>query len=281
MGDSELYQAILQRRSVRRYQRAPLDPVARARVAAIIDRVEPLLADNAFLLRRQDHDVDGAMLHLLGGYGKLITPPHLLAPCVTSGRHALVDLGYRMEQVAVGLTSLGLGSCFIGVLPNERLAAELFDLPPAGRIGALLVYGYLPKRGLDRALNGLLHGAMRAGSRLPLDALCYDEEWQPTGAPDELCALLLAARRAPSAVNAQPWRFAWRDGALLVLVKRHNSRYGGKIKQEYRYYDGGICMANLAMAARALDRALSWSLLSDGDLDCPDHLEPLARATLA
>ena len=39
--------------------------------------------------------------------------------------------------------------------------------------------------------------------------------------------------------------------------------------------------APLDSAARALDRALSWSLLSDGDLDCPGHLEPLARATLA
>jgi hypothetical protein len=50
--------------------------------------------------------------------------------------------------------------------------------------------------------------------------------------------------------------------------------------QKYRYFDGGICMSNVAMAMDALGQKGSWRLLDRESGEIPPHpetLEPLAR----
>jgi hypothetical protein len=59
-------------------------------------------------------------------------------------------------------------------------------------------------------------------------------------------------------------------------------RYGKGITAQYRLYDGGICMANLALALDALGLSGSWEPLPDADEDQaklghPSDLQPLAK----
>jgi hypothetical protein len=91
--------------------------------------------------------------------------------------------------------------------------------------------------------------------------------------------LLGAARAAPSADNAQPWRFLWCDGELYLYVLKQSWRYRLGGTQDYRWYDGGICMANVSLALEALSMAGEWRLVGGltGEAPaCPDELEPLA-----
>ena len=78
-------------------------------------------------------------------------------------------------------------------------------------------------------------------------------------------------------MDAQPWRFLWRDGRLHLFLKTSNLRYGPK--SDYRYYDGGACMGNVLLAMQALGLEGRWLLYDGHEPDMPQHpdwLEPLA-----
>jgi len=287
---NDLYQAILARRSVRRYAKQPLSAEALAGVRATLYAVQPLVPDNRFKVLVHDVEPGEDLRAALGGYGRMVSPPHYLVPYVVgpSDRvplHPLTDLGYRVEQIAVRLTGLGIGSCYIGCLGREDAVRARFELPSAARVGAILLFGY-PARGLGgRAFNALMHRAVGAANKLPAERIFFDGTFdRPTAPPGKWAQLVEAARNAPSAVNAQPWRFLWHAETLHLFVRRKSLRYGTGPRKAYRLYDGGICMGNVSLALEALGMAGRWRLYTGREADLPDHpadLQPLARLQLA
>ncbi|MBM3190833.1 MAG: hypothetical protein FJZ90_19195 [Chloroflexi bacterium] len=285
MQQPALYDAILARRSVRRYDPTPLDEAARGRIGAIIAQVKPLVPEHIFDVLQRDVAPDSDTMVALGGYGLIAQPPHCLVPYMPDSPHALVDLGYRVEQIAVRMVPLGVGSCFVGVLKDEAAAAAAFGLPPGTRVGAYLLYGR-PSQGLvARALGRAARAAIGARNKLPPERIFFWERFDEPGSPQgELAPLVEAARNAPSADNAQPWRLLWRDRTLYLFVRRHSWRYGSGKQQLYRFYDGGTCMANISLAMEAVDMRGKWALYRGVEEDVPSHpedLEPLARLTIS
>jgi nitroreductase len=276
-----LYQAILARCSVRRYDKAPLDEAKLAQVRGIISSVKPLISDNRFTVLAYDVSADEDLVATLGAYGRLVSPPHYLVPTMTGKEFLLEDLGYRTEQIAVRLTALGLGSCYIGSLGREAAVRARFALPEDARIGAFLVYG-LPSEGLnDQAVNTMIRAAVGANRKLPPERVFFQGTFDaPTTPPLELAPLIEAACHAPSAVNAQPWRLLWHGDRLHLFVRRHNLRYGGGATAYYRLFDGGICMANVALASEALGMKSQWTMYKGTEPDVPPHpasLQPVAK----
>lgn len=91
------YQAILSRRSVRRYDRTPLDGATLARVEEIASQVRPLVPSNRFEVLVRDVGPGEDLVATLGAYGRLVSPPHYLVPFITGQKHLLADLGCRVE----------------------------------------------------------------------------------------------------------------------------------------------------------------------------------------
>ncbi len=216
----------------------------------------------------------------MGAYGYIVTPPHAIAPYIIGNHLPLVDLGYRVEQIVILLTCLGIGTCYIGTLYREEDNRARLDLPADSRCGALLVFGYPASSATGRTLNSLMRSVPRGNTRHPLNMLFHQGSFDhPTYPPDDLLPILSAARASPSAVNVQPWRFLWHEGELHVFVKRYNQKYGLGPGQAYRYYDGGICLANIKLAMNAQKLDGEW-ILHDQGYDIPNHpstLEPLAK----
>ena len=127
----------------------------------------------------------------------------------------------------------------------------------------------------------MVHLAVGATRKLPAERIFFRETFGDPGTPPPaLQPLIEAARRAPSAVNAQPWRFLWRGGTLYLFVQRENRRYGKGPAADYRLHDGGICMANIALALEALHRDGRWRMLAEDERGLPNHppgLQPLAK----
>jgi nitroreductase len=278
---SDLYEAILARRSVRRYDKKPLDEATLAQVRETISRVKPLVPENQFEVFVRDDAASENLVEVLGGYGRFVTPPHYLAAYGLGEDHVLEDQGYRVQQIAVRLTALGIGSCYIGALRREDEVRVRFGLPEDARIGAFLVFG-LPSTTLGgQAFNRLMRLAAGASNKLPVERIFFQDTFDsPTTPPSQLSPLIEAGRHAPSAVNAQPWRFLWRDGRLYLFVTRHNRKYGSGPSAQYRFYDGGICMGNVALALEALGMEGQWTTLMGREPDIPEHptdLQPLAK----
>jgi nitroreductase len=283
--ESDLYQAILNRRSIRRYEDRVLDAASMTNVHQIIEAVEPLVAENTFhVLHRPGMLIDRDFIRSMGAYGIVVSPPHALAPYALASRFPLVDLGYRVEQIVIGLTRLGLGSCYIGTMGREQTVRERLDLPPSARCGALLVFGHPATSVGGKALNRFIRSVPRGDARLPEDQVFFDGSFDnPSVAPGDLKSLIVAGQSAPSAINTQPWIFLWRDDVLHLFVKRQNPKYGRGRSQDYRLYDGGICLANLSLAMRALEIEGRWLLPDDPDYAIPPHpqsLEALAALRL-
>ena len=282
---SDLYQAILNRRSVRRYDAQVLDSASMKRVQQIIEAEVPLVPENGFhVLHRPGMLIDRDFIKSMGSYGYIVSPPHVIAPYAMGERFALLDLGYRVQQIVIGLTQLRLGSCYIGSLGREEVVRERLDLPRDSRCGALLVFGRAATSLGGRALNTFIRSVPKGDERLPEEQVFFDGSFDnPSQSPKDIRPLITAGRSAPSAINAQPWVFLWRDSILHLFVNRHNPKYGRGRSQDYRFYDGGICMANLFLAMRALGMDGRWVLPDEGSYTAPRHptnLQPLAALHL-
>lgn len=284
LPQSDLYEAILARRSVRRYDGSLLGEAALAQVREIISRVKPLLPENQFEVFVRDHLPGEDLVAVLGGYGRFVSPPHYLVPYMLGEEHLLEDLGYRVEQIAVRLTALGIASCYIGALRREDEVRTRFNLPEGARIGAFLIFGRPATTLGGRAFNTLLRLGAGATRKLPAERIFFQDSFENPATPfPQISPLIEAARHAPSAVNAQPWRFLWHGGRLYLFVTTDNRRYGTGVQQRYGLYDGGICMANIALALEALGMEGRWVMLSGTERDIPEHptnLHPMAMLIL-
>jgi nitroreductase len=252
----------------------------------IVDHVQPLLPGNRFRVMRRDVITGEDLVAAMGGYGRILTPPHYLVAHINNGDHALVDLGYRLEQIAVNMVQLGISVCFIGSLGRESNVRVRFRLPSTARIGAFLLFGYAAESVAGRTINAVIRRASGGANKYAGAEIFYEGSFEtPTAPPKELTKLIEAGRRAPSANNTQPWRFLWQAPTLYLFLDRENTRYGKQpILQEYCYFDGGTCMSNISMAMDPLDAGGEWTLLLDNSEFVPDHPEtmvPLAKLDLA
>ncbi len=282
----DLYSAIINRESVRRYRGESLHKQLLDMIDEIVDHSRPLVEENRFRIMRRDVVTGEDLIAAMGGYGRILTPPHYLVASAVGDRAPLVDLGYRMEQIAIQMVQLGVSVCFIGSLNREANVRVRFRLNRQARTGAFLIFGHAAETVPGRTINAVIRKASGGAAKLEAKDVFYDGSFeQPALPPKALMKLIEAARRAPSANNAQPWRFLWQAGTLTLFVQKYNPRYGNKAElQEYRYFDGGICMANVALALEALGIPGDWELLNTSTLGVPDHpaaLEPLAKLKLS
>ncbi|MGD8759060.1 MAG: nitroreductase family protein [Anaerolineales bacterium] len=284
MENDSLFRAILARRSVRRYHPKPLDTSKLDRVTELIHGLEPLVAENDFrVVFRDGFRIDAQFMQGVGAYGRIISAPHALAPYVVGPKAPLLDCGYRTQQLVARMTALGLATCYVGTLGREEISRAALDLPAASRCAAILVFGNAATSAGGRAVNAIIRGIAKAGWGTRDEAVFFRNAFDNPGEPPQfLQPLIMAALASPSAVDARPWRFLYRDGVVHVFVRRHNPRYGRGVRQKYRYYDGGIGMANIALAMKPLSIEGSWSLeIEAGGIDHPASLEWLAALHLS
>jgi hypothetical protein len=225
------------------------------------------------------------LIAAMGGYGRILTPPHYLVAAMVGSTAPLIDLGYRMEQIAVQMVQLGISVCFIGSMGRETNVRVRFRLNPAARTGAFLIFGRPAESITGRTINTAIRRARGEDTRLDAADIFYHGSFdRPGSPPKQLAKLVEAARLAPSANNAQPWRLLWVQDTLYLFVQKFNSRYGNQlVMQEYRYFDGGTCMANVMLAMESGELYGKWELLDARRADLPDHppnLEPLAKLRL-
>ncbi len=281
---SELYQAMLERHSVRRYAPQPLTEETLAEIAVWATEVEPLVPENHFAVLIRDVVTGDDLVKALGAYGRVLSPPHFMVPYIIGRDRTLTDLGYRTQQIVVRLAYRDIGSCYIGGLARATTLRARFVLRRQARIGTVVIFGSPATALGGRAINVVMRTAMGSASREPLDTFFFSQNFRrSTQPPEKLQPLLEAARQAPSSLNAQPWRFLWRQPWLYVFVRRENEVYGKGVKQNYKYLDVGICMANITMTLQVLDLPADWELLVDGQPNLPRYpreLEPVARLRL-
>jgi len=193
---------------------------------------------------------------ILGGYGKIVGAPHVLAVIVNADTQAAhAHAGYAGQAAILEATTQGLASCWIGGFFDPKKARRLVALSEAEAIVAVVPIGHATDQfsRTERAMRAMAHSR----NRKPLEDIAPgNEQW-----PQWARAAAECARVAPSAINRQPWRLRY-DGASLV-ISRDNILESPRVTKAL---DCGIAMLHAELGALGAGDVGTWEDL-DRELD--------------
>jgi nitroreductase len=198
----------------------------------------------------------------MGGYGRLLSIPHVLVPAIGDGPDSLVDFGYRVERLVIRLTQLGVGTCWLGALTHRDTVVARFGPAEGTTVAAIVAFGRTAQNMASRAVNSAIRSVVGATRKKPVAEFTWRNRVGSPAALTELEAKVLEAlRAAPSTGNAQPWCVVLSDGLLFLGVKTDARYYQLSGNIGYDQVDAGIGMANVSLALEALKLPARWQLL--------------------
>lgn len=258
--ENEFYKTILSRSSIRRYQRKVLKRQDLREIEEFAMGLDGLESDNKLSIVLKTYAVGSEIGKAVGSFGWIMSPPHVLLPYATGKSNALADLGYRCEQIVLQLWLRGIGSCYIGCIHRQARVRKLLDLPQNAKIAAFIFLGIPSEDRSMRLYRKISHLFVRSKDRISIEDLFLDDSWKyAIEKNSDFGRVLEAGRFAPSAVNAQPWRFSIKKNSFNIFAKLNKIGKIYDLDQEYAVHDTGICMGNMSAAASALGYDLNWT----------------------
>ncbi|PKL11545.1 MAG: nitroreductase [Spirochaetae bacterium HGW-Spirochaetae-8] len=206
-----LYPYIFKRRSTRRFDMTPLRESQLHDIRAFAQTMVPL-----YPAIRVEYRIDSSVRNILP-----VKAPHNFIISSEAKEGYLENVGFLYQQMDLYLSSLGLGSCWLGMAkPTEALNTDL-------EFVIVLAFGK-PKENPHRNLAEF--------NRKPLDEIAVGMDPR-----------LDAARLAPSASNTQNWHFVCADGKIHAYQKLL-SPLKAKFYDEFNRLDVGIALCHLYFA---------------------------------
>jgi nitroreductase len=200
---------IRKRKSVRKYDPAPLDAAVLEKVRAQIETLKPLYPDIKFSVE---------IANKTKGISN-IKSPHYLVFYSEEKDGCLENIGFIGQQMDLFFSATGLGSCWLGASKPEQ--KEETALPHV----ICMAFGK-PAEPLHRELS--------AFKRKPLSAVSEGSDER-----------LEAARLAPSAVNKQNWYFIAENNCIHCYWKKSSSLLSF-IYNKLHSIDMGIALCHIA-----------------------------------
>lgn len=208
-----LYRAIRRRRSIRNYANKELTNVQ-------LDDLEKDLAEarkfntevsvDARLVRdgrALQEDISG----VIADYGK-VEAPHYLVLTSEDTEDGYVEVGYRYEFVVLALAAEGIGTCWIGKGFQDEQLSRYVQLPTDQTCVNLIALGPLPE---EEELYEIEEPKRKDPGHFPV-------ERNPKSLAEETLEIIDCLRRAPSALNAQPWRVIAEEDTIHLYLRERN-----------------------------------------------------------
>ena len=222
-----LYEAMYARHSVRKYRKEAVEDSVIEGIFRFLDETEPLFPE--IRIRIQVFPERGKKIRFSGFSN--VSAPHYLAVFTEQKEKSEMNAGYVMQQIALYLTSQGVGTCYQGMAGVPRNSQQ------EGGLSCVMVmaFGYPKGRGKNQEYR-----------RLPMEELCVFKGQPKTHVRE----MLEAARLAPSSFNGQPWRFAVYENRFHVFSKKAS---GFRRKRNpHSEFNFGIMLAHVMVAAEEL-----------------------------
>ncbi len=273
----DILEAISRRMSIRTYEPAPVATGELEAIRLAGEKAEALTQVEMRFFLRSHEQMGQEVKGVIGNYGKTIRAPHYIVLASKEGEGYLMDAGFRFEQMVLEATRKGLGTCWVGLMFKEASLRSNLGLDHSWRVMVLTPIGRV---GEQSFVSRSLRAMAGSSTRKPLEELFF---WERPGTPlpekvladERMGRVLEAARRAPSWMNKQPWRFILIDKEIMVYKKKHQEREG----KDYHLLDCGIAMANLHLAAKAVGMGGRWEL-EKFDVSGEADAEPIGRYIL-
>ena len=211
----ELYDAIFYRKSIKNYSNKSIK-------SSLMEEVKSLCSNITYLnkdLNIKAHVVDrGHLIQFLMGKGCNIKAPHYILITSNKGENYLENVGFAAQEILLGMTSLGLATCWLHCNLKREDLLEFINFDKIDSDDeqyeskleypcAVIAFGYADKE------EKLLRSKDSDPDRKRLKKVCkkIDKKW---------IKVLSAVRLAPSIQNIQPWVFYSKDYGFDVYEEK-------------------------------------------------------------
>ena len=217
---------------------------------------------------------DPKALRGLGTYGFIQGASGFVVGALGAGQHNLEEYGYRMEQIVLAATDLGLGTCWLGGTFTKSVFARRIDLQKDESMPAILAIGLMEDENLAR--HGTIRQYVSGHRRIAWDELFFESAW---GIPisesvaGDFFNPLEMVRLGPSASNKQPWRVVHNAVGFHFFLQRSKG-YRNILTRfvqvdDMQRLDMGIAMCHFELSARESGLNGSWGFVEHG-IELPD-----------
>lgn len=229
-----LMESIYKRKSVRKYKNEELDENTLNEIAALGNSNIRLYKDISMLVHLVG---DGEKIHaiskgIIGSYGK-IKAPHYLVITSEIKEGYLENVGFTLEHLVLQLTGMKIGTCWIGGFIKKELLNGVVEIPTNHVPVIVISFGY-PNN--ESEITKIIDSSDK---RKKLSDFYFGE------LNDEWTSIMNTVRRAPSAVNIQPWRF-FKEGNFIHVYSV--TRTLMKHLENMHKIDVGIALCHLKVA---------------------------------
>lgn len=280
-------QMINQKYSVRDYKEKKVDAKTAKEIRDYANRCPKLVDDIAVDIRFMDNDDVYRQIDGFAGYkGILINAPHYAILLSEKKEYYIENAGYVGEGICLKAQELGVNSCWITFKDSKTIIHKLNIVTDKEVVG-IIALGY------GKKTRKLTTGAIKTGgnytqanmkrkketgaSRIPLQQIVYIDQWGKEADVDALMERALYdpmdyARRAPSTLNRQPWRFII-DGAKIILTVRDDEETNEYEEQ----IDAGIAMLYFEGVIEQSLCSIQWKLGAvDNTYNIPENYKIVA-----
>ena len=216
----KLYQSIFRRKSVRKYSKQELSQEILQEIEGFWQQTEQIDPEEQVIMRILPPS------NIKMRVGMSYDAPYYIAVYAVDTKKALVNVGFRLQQMDLWLSAHGIGSCWLHMMTPDQENAMADGMP----CQITMSIGY-PEEELHRSESAEFR-------RKSLDQITnggdYDTE-------------LESVRIAPSATNSQLWYFE-QTGSQIRAYMIQDSR-GGEAYRKLHEMDMGIALYHLYLAA--------------------------------
>ncbi len=267
---------ISRRFSCRAYKDAPIEPDIQRKIGDYLQEIHagPLGTTLRFHLVAGTEQ-DRKALRGLGTYGFFKDPSGFVIGAMCPGQKNLEDYGYRLEQIVLFITDLGLGTCWLGGIFARSNFAKKISLTQEESIPAIIPTGIIIDE--ERERRSLSRKQAGADSRLAWESLFFDRAFGAALSREKAGSYAIPLdmlRLGPSASNKQPWRVVQEGQVFHFYVQRTKGYPGGLATrllhvEDLQRVDLGIAMCHFELTARELGLNGKWTNQQPG-IEKPD-----------
>lgn len=187
----DLYSAIFQRKSVRKFDLTPLDDQTLQNLYEYIEQLQPLLPSISYTIGKpEDHRRN--MIPMKA--------PHYFSFYSEIKDGYLLNIGYVIEKIILYLTTQGIGTCWLG-----------FAKPVDDGISDQTTEQFVIMLAFGKGTSSIYRTDISQFKRKRIEEI--------TDVP-ELYDLLEAVRLAPSGINRQPWYFSGNKNEIHIYREK-------------------------------------------------------------
>ena len=209
----------------------------------------------------------------LGTYGVINGSVDYVGATVAKGDLALEGLGFEFENLILYITSLGLGTCWLGGTFERGAFSKAMTVKEEELFPIITPFGYSASK--KRLVDGVTKRIADPNQRKPWSELFFNKNFATPLSELDAGAFALPlelVRLAPSASNKQPWRIV-QDGGVYHFYEAKEPGYSDRFEYDIQQIDIGIAACHFYLAAADKNLSGDFKKLPDPVSDIPEHTQ--------